>query len=670
MRTSLFYTLALSLALIGCADSDLDDDGVKNDEDCEPLDATALPGGVEVCDGVDNDCDGEIDEEAGDLATFYLDADGDRYGTDADTVQACAAPERYVAAAGDCDDADAAVNEGMLEICNEKDDNCDGSTDEGSAAPATWYRDADEDRFGSETDTVDACDAPTGYIAAAGDCDDADAFVHPGALERCDGVDEDCNGEVDDSAIDKLTWFGDLDGDGFGTGDSTTSCLAPDESWVLQDGDCDDGDSATYPGAEEVCDEVDNDCDTHVDEGATDASTWYRDADSDSYGTADVSTLACDMPDGFVSDATDCDDVDATSYPGGTEVCDGADNDCNGTDDDGAVDVLTWYADSDGDGAGDPDTSVEACEAPSGYVANDLDCDDTDGDIYDGCFPEDGVLLENCGQTGRTGPSASQCSTDYAGTDWETWVSVSSGKQTFTIPTGGTFTLTARGAAGDSPTSSYDGGRGAEISGEFKFSAGDTIEVVVGQMGQATGTNGNGGGGGGTFVIYKGSPILVAGGGGGTRAAASRDGCDASISSYGTTGSGSSGSGSGACVTKTSSLGAGGVVSSVSYGSGGGGYTGSGANDGSWGTGGQAYTSGALGGDYTTSCSGSGQSGRGGFGGGGSGAGCWGGGGGGGYSGGDGGFIAGGGGSYNTGSSKVATSGVETGHGSLLIERL
>ena len=86
------------------------------------------------------------------------------------------------------------------------------------------------------------------------------------------------------------------------------------------------------PDAIEVCDGADNDCDSSVDETASaDASTWYQDRDDDGFGDASRGTRACDVPDGYVDDATDCDDLDASSFPGGAEVCDDADNDCDGS---------------------------------------------------------------------------------------------------------------------------------------------------------------------------------------------------------------------------------------------------------------------------------------------------------------------------------------------------
>ena len=180
-------------------------------------------------------------------------------------------------------------------------------------------------------------------------------------------------------------WHLDSDGDGYGDPDiTTTGCSAP-SGYVSpsQATDCDDGDAAIMPGADEFCDGVDNDCDGSVDEdGATDAATWYADTDADGYGDAATTNAACDQPSGYVSDATDCDDAAASTWPGADEYCDGADNDCDGSvDEDDALDAATWYLDDDGDGYGDAGTTTAACDQPSGYAATAADCDDGDAAV-------------------------------------------------------------------------------------------------------------------------------------------------------------------------------------------------------------------------------------------------------------------------------------------------
>ena len=174
---------------------DWDRDGVTEAEgDCDDDDREARPGRAETCDGKDNDCDGDVDEDdAIDAVSWYQDLDGDAYGF-GERV-ACAPPAGFVSLGGDCDDQDATRNPGAEEVCNELDDNCDGTVDGGAADTSTWYRDADEDGFGGDELSLESCEAPAGYIAEAGDCNDDSDLAWPGNPEVCgDGLDNDCNG--------------------------------------------------------------------------------------------------------------------------------------------------------------------------------------------------------------------------------------------------------------------------------------------------------------------------------------------------------------------------------------------------------------------------------------------------------------------------------------------
>ncbi|MCP4810329.1 MAG: hypothetical protein GY913_04795 [Proteobacteria bacterium] len=170
-----------------------------------------------------------------------------------------------------------------------------------------------------------------GQTERQGDCDDASASVGQGFVEVCDGLDNDCDGRVDeDDASDAVVWFQDLDEDGFGFGERA-ACAVP-QGFVGAGGDCDDQDAAIHPDAAEVCDQVDNDCDGEVDGGSADAATFYADADGDGYGDSAVSELACQASEGFVDNAADCDDTSTAAWPGHPEICgDGLDNDCSGT---------------------------------------------------------------------------------------------------------------------------------------------------------------------------------------------------------------------------------------------------------------------------------------------------------------------------------------------------
>ena len=356
------------------------------DSDCDDTDTTINPAAAELCDGVDNDCDGAVDEDdATDASTWYADNDGDGFGDGSVSQVGCEAPSGFVANGSDCDDTDANINESAAELCDGVDNDCDGTADERDALDAsTWYADDDADGFGDVGSTTVACDEPSGYAADSSDCDDSDATISPAVAELCDGVDNDCDGTVDeDDSADASTWYADADADGYGdAGAIQVACTAP-SGHIADSSDCDDSDAAVNPAATELCDGMDNDCDGIVDEDdATDAATWYADSDADGYGDAGTTTDACAEPSGYLADSTDCDDSDATINPAATELCDGADNDCDGTvDEDDASDAATWYADSDGDGYGDVGSTTAACSEPSGYLGDSDDCDDSDSAV-------------------------------------------------------------------------------------------------------------------------------------------------------------------------------------------------------------------------------------------------------------------------------------------------
>ncbi len=180
------------------APADVDGDGYTNDVDCDDYDASVHPGADEVCNGIDDDCDGSVDEDPALGFAFYEDADGDGYGDASTEVVACDPPSSSsVLVAGDCDDSAASVHPGASETCNDVDDDCDGDIDEYAIDALPWYTDADGDGYGDNATMVLACEQPSGTVANNGDCDDAHAEAHPGGEEVCDSLDNDCDGTVD-----------------------------------------------------------------------------------------------------------------------------------------------------------------------------------------------------------------------------------------------------------------------------------------------------------------------------------------------------------------------------------------------------------------------------------------------------------------------------------------
>lgn len=183
----LLFTAALA--------ADRDGDGYDSTAgDCNDFNAAINPGATEACNGRDDDCDAVVDDGFV-TRLYFLDADRDGYGGTR-ALRACAAPVGYVSNRRDCNDASASINPGASEVCDDVDQDCDSSVDEGLAT-STWYPDVDGDGWGDEDGAVSDCAAPTGYVDVGGDCDDAVATTNPDATETADGTDEDCDGRID-----------------------------------------------------------------------------------------------------------------------------------------------------------------------------------------------------------------------------------------------------------------------------------------------------------------------------------------------------------------------------------------------------------------------------------------------------------------------------------------
>ena len=266
MRHGLLFLLVACTPGVDSVQIDADLDGVGVEDDCDDNDADVFPGAIEFCDRVDNDCDGDIDEaeDAWGLHDFWVDDDDDGYGDPDQVVQACHLEAGFVRPGdADCDDADPAANPDALEVCNQIDDDCDGTVD---VDPHRFvYLDLDHDGYGTG-EPVATCESFS-YSGVQGDCDDLDGAVNPVATEACNGIDDDCDGDVDDAdsepPTDTTTWYPDADQDGFGAlSYGFDGCAPPDsEGWTLTTGDCDDWSSAVHPDADELCNGVDDNCD-------------------------------------------------------------------------------------------------------------------------------------------------------------------------------------------------------------------------------------------------------------------------------------------------------------------------------------------------------------------------------------------------------------------------
>ncbi len=400
---------------------------VVDNTDCNDTNPAVNPAATEVCNGIDDDCDGSTDEGLT-FANYYADVDGDTYGG-AFLGNLCAQPLGSVTVSGDCDDNNNAVNPGALEVCNGIDDDCNSLTDDGLTF-LTYYVDADGDGFGDASATgVSSCNPIFGSVTNNTDCNDGSNAIFPGAPEQCNGIDDDCDGQTDEGVV-VSTWYQDADGDTYGNPAVSQSNCAQPVGYVLNSTDCNDGNAAVNPGALEVCNSIDDDCDGSTDEGVT--STFYADADGDTYGNALVSVQACSAPVGYVADATDCDDTNGAINPGAAEVCNSIDDDCDGQTDEGLT-FSNYYVDADNDTYGDANgVAVVACAQPSGYVLDNTDCNDGNAAVNPGATEVCNSIDDDC--DGLTDEGVT--STFYADADGDNYGNALVSVQACTAPVG------------------------------------------------------------------------------------------------------------------------------------------------------------------------------------------------------------------------------------------
>ena len=337
---------------------------VNNNLDCNDNNPNIHPFSTEVCDDIDNNCNGEIDELL--YNTYYADNDGDGYGDASTPNISCDLPLGYVDNSEDCDDDNPNIHPGSDEVCDNIDNDCNGTIDDG-VVTTTYFRDSDGDGYGNASVIARDCLAPQGYVDNDQDCDDNNPNVNPESDELCDNLDNDCNGIIDDGTLTN-TYFLDNDGDGYGNGTvSLSDCTAP-EGYVDNNQDCNDSDPNINPNSEELCDNLDNNCNGLIDDVDM-IIRFYKDSDQDGYGVSADYIEDCNIPVGYSRQNGDCNDNNPNINPASEEICDNIDNNCDGQIDEDACGVMFIWEDlnlnnrQDGEETGIKDIGVKLYDA-------------------------------------------------------------------------------------------------------------------------------------------------------------------------------------------------------------------------------------------------------------------------------------------------------------------
>jgi alpha-tubulin suppressor-like RCC1 family protein len=396
---------------------------VADDSDCDDTRADVNPREAEVCNGVDDNCDKRVDEDL--LVQRYPDADHDEHGEkSAGLVLACPGQVGYSTSHDDCDDTHKDTYPDAAELCDGRDNDCNGKIDD-NVRILSWYTDHDGDGFGDPQSSmvVQSCKRPGDKFAPSkDDCDDTNPVVHPKAPEVCDGLDNDCNAATGDGTQE--TWY---DNPGVTCDASNDDDLCREDTYVCVSGQktCETKNASL---TESLCNNHDDDCDGQIDEGVTQTCSFgcgdvvqtcganghwnacsapamlrvYVDMDGDGHGDPTKPSSQCTLTTGYATMGDDCDDTRDDVKPGGSEICDNRDNNCDSRVDEAigpqvcsndcgsghatcsagkwvgcdAPGQVTIYRDSDGDGWGDAANSKQGCDGAVGWSKKSGDCDD------------------------------------------------------------------------------------------------------------------------------------------------------------------------------------------------------------------------------------------------------------------------------------------------------
>ena len=325
---------------------------------------TAFKQSAEICNGIDDDCDGQKDEGCDDDKDGYCDI-----GIDWTSGAAITCAKTTSLDSRDCNDTVATINPGMTEACNGIDDNCKTGTDEGCDDDKDGYCDA-----GMTT----ASPVPALCPKGGGDCDDVSAAVHPSATETCNDLDDNCVAGIDEGCDDDGDKYCDVNMTVVGTPKVCTKTLGTPTL------DCNDDVGLINPGGTELCDNIDNNCSAAIDEGCDDDKDGYCDAAMIVVGKPAV------CPKTLTPAATDCNDQSAAVNPGQTELCNNIDDNCTSGSDEGCDDDKDLYCDAAMVSVG----AVTVCPKSAAGVTD--DCDDKAKDVHPGATELCDNIDNNC----------------------------------------------------------------------------------------------------------------------------------------------------------------------------------------------------------------------------------------------------------------------------------